>query len=82
MKIQANPAILFVVRTALGLVTILCFGTLVGCATNRELQTDTMSQEKFRFLYPREYYENASPSERQELGRQEAEEAWEERSTR
>lgn len=73
---------LFVVRTVLGLVVILCLGTLFGCATNRELQTDTMSQKSFRVLYPREYYENASPSERQELDRQAAEEAWQERSMR
>jgi len=82
MKIQTNSAILFVARTALSLVIISCLGTLVGCATNQAQQADTMSQERFRYLYPREYYQNASPAERQELDRQEAEEAWEERSTR
>lgn len=82
MKIQTNSAMLFVVRTVLGLVIILSLCALVGCATNREQQMNTMSQENFRFLYPREYYESASPSERQELDRQQAEEAWQERSTR
>ncbi len=82
MKIQTNSVILFVVRNAPSLAIILCLGTLVGCATNRAPQTDTMSQESFRFLYPREYYENANQSERQELDRQEAEEAWEERNMR
>ena len=74
--------ILLVVRTALGLGSMLCLSVFVGCATDSHPQTETMSNQKFRFLYPRQYYESASPSERQELDRQMQEEQWREQNTR
>jgi hypothetical protein len=82
MKTQASSAIPIFLRTALGHVSILCLSVLVGCTTNRAPQKETLSNQEFRFLYPRQYYESASPSERQELDRQEQEKAWEERNTR
>lgn len=41
-----------------------------------------MSDDEFRLLYPRRYYESASPSEREELDRREQERAWREENAR
>jgi hypothetical protein len=82
MKIQTSSVMPILLRTALGLASLLSLSVLVGCTTNRAPQKETLSNQEFRFLYPRQYYESASPLERQELDRQEQEKAWEERNTR
>jgi hypothetical protein len=82
MKTRAKSAMPLVLRTALGLVSILCFSVLVGCATDKEPQAETLSNQEFRFLYVRQYYESASPSERQMLDRQMQEQRWRENNPR
>jgi hypothetical protein len=62
--------------TALGLAFVLSPFVFIGCATDREPQSERLSNERYRFLYPRQYYESASPSERQEMDRQEQEKQW------
>jgi hypothetical protein len=61
------------------LVSVVTINVLVGCATDKAPQTETLSKEEFRRLYPRQYYESASPSERQEMDRQEQEKQWREK---
>ena len=61
---------------ALTLVSVVGINVLVGCATDKEPRAESLSNEEFRRLYPRQYYESASPSERQELDRQEQERLW------
>jgi hypothetical protein len=60
----------------LGLAFVWSTFLFVGCATVSEPQSDRLSNERYRFLYPRQYYESASPSERQEMDRQEQEKQW------
>jgi hypothetical protein len=67
---------------ALTLLSVLSITFLVGCATENESGTDTLTNEQFRRLYPRQYYESTSQSERQEMERQEAERAWREKNRR
>jgi hypothetical protein len=82
MKTRANSANPLVLGTVLGLFCILCLSVLVGCATKRAPQTETLSNQEFRFLYPRRYYDSASWSEKQELDSQMQEKAWEEKHKR
>ena len=41
-------------------------GLLFGCATSKESQTETLSREEFRFLYPRQYLDSLDPLERRD----------------
>ena len=75
MKMPDNSLRSLVLKAAFGLVTLLFFSVFAGCATDRKPPVATLSDQDFRILYPREYYES-SPSERQELER---EDAWEKR---
>lgn len=59
--------------SVLTLVSLLGINILVGCATDKESRTESLSNKEFQQLYPRQHYESASPSERQELDRQEQE---------
>ena len=43
---------------------------------------ESLSNDEFRQLYPRQYYESASPFERQGLDRQERERLWREKNQR
>ena len=67
---------------ALTLVSVLGINILAGCATDKESRTESLSNTEFRQLYPRQYYESASPSERQELDRLEQERLRRENKTR
>ena len=43
---------------------------LPGCATRQPYTEDGMSEERFRFLYPREHYNSADSSQQRELEQQ------------
>jgi hypothetical protein len=62
-----------VLKAAFGLATILCFSVVAGCATDKEPPPQPLSNQDYSILYPRENYQSASPSEKQELEQQEAE---------
>jgi hypothetical protein len=74
-----KPAILWTPlarTTALNLAFVLSTFVFMGCATDRDPQSERLSNERYRVLHPRQYYESASPSERQEMDHQEREKEW------
>ena len=55
------------IKHALALI-ICCLAA--GCATRQAYTGDGMSEERFRFLYPREHYNSVDSSQQRELEQQ------------
>ena len=51
------------------LIALLSVGLLTGCATHQENASKGLSEDQYRFLYPRKYLDSLDPAEREELER-------------
>ena len=67
---------------ALSLASVVSLIVLAGCATDKEPRKESSSNEESQRTYPRHYDNSATPSEMQELDRQEQLRLWNEPSKR
>lgn len=66
-----NATVPSIVAALLGL---MCVSLIVGCATEKEHRSETISEQQFRTLYPRRYLQSLDPYEREYVERRMAEE--------